>query len=166
MRHGKPTTCDQGNHNKAGKAVEKVIKITNGRDVNSAIEAAGVRGQPSHVRGMYHGARIAPEQRLRQGGSSLILVKDHKPQKRDCLKMHMRPSVDDEETEMNIFHLHAEKEQEGTRHAGTWFVVADSPHDAIALVPQGFSVKDVDIQVPAVAGPGRVIGCFAAPPMR
>jgi hypothetical protein len=66
---------------------------------------------------------------------------------------------------MNIFHLQAEKEQAGARDSGTWLVVADSLFDAISLVPDEFRVKAVDIQLAAVAGPGRVIGCFAAPPM-
>jgi hypothetical protein len=47
--------------------------------------------------------------------------------------------------------------------AGMWFVVADSLLDAIALVPDGYCVKAVDIQVAAVIGPSRVIGCFARP---
>jgi len=64
---------------------------------------------------------------------------------------------------MNIFHLHAEEEQGRVRDAGTWLVVADSLLDAISLVPEGFCVKAVEVQLATVAGPGRVIGCFGAP---
>ena len=64
---------------------------------------------------------------------------------------------------MNIFHLHAEKEQGHGRDPGTWLVIADSLFEAISLLPEGFLVKTVEVQVAAVAGPGRVIGCIDAP---
>jgi hypothetical protein len=63
---------------------------------------------------------------------------------------------------MHIFHVHAEKEPGGTRDARTWLVISDNLLDATSLVPGGFRVKAVEIQRAAVAGPGRVIGCFAA----
>ena len=64
---------------------------------------------------------------------------------------------------MNIFHLHAEKQLDGTCDTCTWFVIADSLLDAVSLIPEGFHVKAAEIQVAAVAGPGRVIACFARP---
>lgn len=64
---------------------------------------------------------------------------------------------------MNIFHLHAEKQSDGMRDEGIWLVVADSLFDAVSLVPEGFYVKAAEVQMAAVAGPGRVIGCFAPP---
>lgn len=64
---------------------------------------------------------------------------------------------------MNIFHLHAEKEQGGTRDTGTWLVIADSLFDAISFVPEDFCVKAIEIQLAVAAGPGRVVGCFGAP---
>ena len=64
---------------------------------------------------------------------------------------------------MNIFHLHAEKAQGGTRDAETWLVIADNLFDAISFVPEGFCVKAVEIQLAVAAGPGRVVGCFGAP---
>ena len=59
---------------------------------------------------------------------------------------------------MNVFRLHAEKEQGAMRVAGTWLVVADNLFDAISLVPEGLCVKAVEIEAAPVAGPGRVIG--------
>jgi len=64
---------------------------------------------------------------------------------------------------MNIFHLHAEKESAGMRDARMWLVLADSLFDAVSLVPEGFYVKAAEVQIAAVAGPSRVIACFAPP---
>jgi hypothetical protein len=64
---------------------------------------------------------------------------------------------------MNLFHLHIENEHGGMHDERNYLVIADSLFDAISFVPEGFRVKGIDIQVVAVAGPGRVIGCFAAP---
>lgn len=58
---------------------------------------------------------------------------------------------------MNLFHLHAEKEQGATRRARTWLVIARSLFEAILFVPEGFSVKAVEVQVRTVSGPRRVI---------
>ncbi len=64
---------------------------------------------------------------------------------------------------MNIFHLRATKQSDGTYDTRMWLVVADSLFDAISLVPEGFYVEAAEIQVAAATGPGRVIGCFAPP---
>jgi len=64
---------------------------------------------------------------------------------------------------MNRFHLHAEKEQGETRGPRTWLVVAGSLFEAMSTVPEGYSVKAVEVEVGAVAGPGQVIGWIGAP---
>lgn len=63
--------------------------------------------------------------------------------------------------EMNLFHLRAEKEREAPT---TWLVIADSLLEAMSLVPEGFSVTAVEVQVSVVAGPGRVIGWMGDAP--
>ncbi len=59
---------------------------------------------------------------------------------------------------MHLFYLHAEKEQEKTRPLRTWFVIAESPFEALSFVPEGFSVKAAEAKVGAVSGPSRLIG--------
>ena len=49
--------------------------------------------------------------------------------------------------QMNVFHIHAERQQKGGRNARIWLVIAESMTDAMSLVPDGFSVKAVGIQV-------------------
>ena len=39
---------------------------------------------------------------------------------------------------MNLFHLHAEKEQGRTRGPRTWVVIAESLFEAISLFPKAF----------------------------
>lgn len=64
---------------------------------------------------------------------------------------------------MNLFHLHAEKEQGETLRPTTWLVIAGSLFEAMSSVPEDYSVKAVDVGVGTVAGPGRVIGWIAKP---
>lgn len=64
---------------------------------------------------------------------------------------------------MNIFHLHTEKRLACASDDCTWLVIADTLFDAVSLVPEGLYVKAAEVQVASVAGPGRVIGCFAPP---
>ncbi len=59
---------------------------------------------------------------------------------------------------MNLFNVHAEKAQEKELGPRIWFVIAGNVFDAISLVPDGFSVKAVDVHPAAVQGPDRVIG--------
>lgn len=63
---------------------------------------------------------------------------------------------------MNLFHLHAEKEQGETRSPRTWFVIAGNLYEAMSLIPEDFAVKAVKVQPRAVVGPGRVIGSMGA----
>ena len=62
---------------------------------------------------------------------------------------------------MILFHVHAENEQGKTRAPRTWFVIAGSLIDAVSLIPDGLSVKAIEVRVGTVAGPGRVIGSLA-----
>lgn len=64
---------------------------------------------------------------------------------------------------MNLFHLHAEKEQDRPRGLRTWFVIAESLFEAICLVPEGFSVKAVEVRVGTVSGPRRLLGWMGSP---
>lgn len=64
---------------------------------------------------------------------------------------------------MNLFHLHAEKEQGGTGGPRTWLVIAESLFEAIAFVPEDFSVNAVEVRAGAVSGPRRVIGWRSSP---
>lgn len=64
---------------------------------------------------------------------------------------------------MNLFHVHVEKEQGETLRPTMWFVIAGNLFDTMSSVPEGYSVKAVDVEVGTVAGPGRVIGWIAAP---
>lgn len=64
---------------------------------------------------------------------------------------------------MNLFHVHARKEEGATRGPSTWLVIAGSLFEAISSVPEEFSVTAVDVQMGAVAGPGRVVGWMGAP---
>ena len=64
---------------------------------------------------------------------------------------------------MNLFRLHAEKKRGEILHPTTWLVIASTLFEAISAVPEGYFVKAVDVEVGAVAGPGRVIGWIAAP---
>ena len=66
---------------------------------------------------------------------------------------------------MNLFHLHVEKDQGETLRPTTWLVIAGNVFDAMSSVPEGYSVKALDVEVGAVAGPGRVIARIAAPTM-
>jgi hypothetical protein len=58
---------------------------------------------------------------------------------------------------MNLFHLHVEKEPGATSRTRTWLVIADSLFEAISVVPEGFSVKAVEVQVGTAVDPRRVI---------
>lgn len=58
---------------------------------------------------------------------------------------------------MNVFHLHVEKEQGATSRSRTWLVIADSLFEAISIVPEGFSVRAVEVQVGTAVVPRRVI---------
>ena len=64
---------------------------------------------------------------------------------------------------MNLFHVHAEKERGETRAPRTWFVIAGSLLEAMSLIPEGFSVKAVEVRLGTVEGPGRVIGSMGGP---
>lgn len=66
---------------------------------------------------------------------------------------------------MKLFHLHVEKEQEGMPRSRTWLVVADSLFEAMSVVPDGFAVKAVEVQVGTAVDPRRVIRSIAAPVM-
>ena len=48
---------------------------------------------------------------------------------------------------MNVFHIHAERQRKGGRDARIWLVIAESMTEAMSLVPEGFSVRAVGIQV-------------------
>ena len=61
---------------------------------------------------------------------------------------------------MHIFHLHAEKRQGRTGDTRKWLVVADTLPDAVSLVPDGFCLESVEVQVARVPGPAGVVGCF------
>jgi hypothetical protein len=67
------------------------------------------------------------------------------------------------ETEMNLFHLHVEGEQGATSRSRTWLVIADSLFEAISVVPDGFSVKAVEVQVGGAVDPRRVIKSIGVP---
>ncbi len=58
---------------------------------------------------------------------------------------------------MNLFHLHVEKEQGATSRSRTWLVVADSLFEAMSVIPEGFSVKAVEVQVGNAVDPRRFI---------
>jgi hypothetical protein len=64
---------------------------------------------------------------------------------------------------MNLFHLHVEKEQGARSRSRTWLVVADSLFEAISIVPEGFSVKAVEVQLGAAVDPPRVIKSTPTP---
>ena len=64
---------------------------------------------------------------------------------------------------MNLFHLHVEKKQGARSRSRTWLVVADSLFEAMTVVPEGFSVKAVEVQVGAAVDPPRVIKSIPAP---
>lgn len=63
---------------------------------------------------------------------------------------------------MNLFHVHADREQGETTGPQIWLVAADSLFEAMCLVPEDVSVKSVEVQIGVVAGPGRLIGSPAA----
>lgn len=65
---------------------------------------------------------------------------------------------------MNVFHIEAEREQDETAGVRTWLVVAGNLFEAMSLVPDGYTVKSVEVQLDAVPGPGRVIGWMGPPP--
>lgn len=58
---------------------------------------------------------------------------------------------------MNLFHLHVEQEQGVVSNSRTWLVVADSLFEAISVVPDGFAVKAVEVQVGTAVDPPRAI---------
>ncbi len=64
---------------------------------------------------------------------------------------------------MNLFHLDAEIEQGATCGRWTWLVVADSLFEAMSFVPEGFSVKAIEVQVGTARGPLRVVASSGAP---
>jgi hypothetical protein len=64
---------------------------------------------------------------------------------------------------MNLFHLHVEKEQGARSRSRTWLVVADSLLEAMSVVPEGFSVKAVEVQVGAAANLPLAIKWIDAP---
>jgi hypothetical protein len=51
------------------------------------------------------------------------------------------------EATMNLFRLRVEKDFAAKRQVRTWLVVADSLLDAISVVPEGFSVKAITVEV-------------------
>lgn len=62
---------------------------------------------------------------------------------------------------MNLFHLHVEKEARS--RSRTWLVVADSLFEAMTVVPEGFSVTAVEVQVGIAVDPPPVIKSSPAP---
>lgn len=56
---------------------------------------------------------------------------------------------------MNLFRVEAEREEDETDGARTWLVVADSLFEAVTLIPDGYSVKSIEVQLDAVSGPGQ-----------
>ena len=48
---------------------------------------------------------------------------------------------------MNLFRLQVEEDLAAKRQVRTWLVVADSLLDAISVVPEGFSVKAITVEV-------------------
>lgn len=59
---------------------------------------------------------------------------------------------------MNLFHLHVEQEQGAVSRPRTWLVVADSLFEAISVVPDGFAVKAVEVQVGTAVDPPLAVG--------
>lgn len=66
---------------------------------------------------------------------------------------------------MNLFHLHVQKEQGAVPHSSMWRVVADNMFEAMSVVPDGFAVKAVWVQLGTAVDPSRVIRSIAAPVM-
>lgn len=64
---------------------------------------------------------------------------------------------------MNLFHLHVEKDRGTRSSAQTWLVVAESLLEAISVVPEGFSVKAVEVQLGTAGDPCLVVKSLAAP---
>ncbi len=64
---------------------------------------------------------------------------------------------------MNLFHLHTENEQGVPRAPRKWLVVASCLFEAMSFVPEGSSVKAVEVQVGSVPGPRRVIRSIDSP---
>ena len=67
------------------------------------------------------------------------------------------------ESEMNLFQLRIEREWGTTLRSRTWLIVADSLIEAISVVPEGFSVKSVEVRVSTAVHPQRLIKSTGAP---
>ena len=94
----------------------------------------------------------------------MILVKDWTPQRLELFTVTFGWSIEScREAALNLFRLHVEKDQGETFRPTTWLVIVGNLFDAMSSVPEGYSVKAVDVEVGTVAGPGRVIGRIAAP---
>lgn len=59
--------------------------------------------------------------------------------------------------EMTLFHLHVEAEHGSIPRSRTWIVLAGSLFEALSLVPDGVSVKSVEVQRGTVVDPRRLI---------
>ena len=58
---------------------------------------------------------------------------------------------------MTLFHLHVEAEPGTIPRARTWIVAAGSLFEALSIVPEGISVKSVEVQAGTAVDPRRVI---------
>jgi hypothetical protein len=67
------------------------------------------------------------------------------------------------ESQMNLFQLRIEREWGTTLRSRTWLIVADSLIEAISVVPEGFSVKSVEVRVSTAVHPHRLIKSTGAP---
>lgn len=65
--------------------------------------------------------------------------------------------------EMNLFHLHIEAEHDAMFRPHTWIVIAGSLRDALSVVPDGLSVKSVQIQPGIAVDPRRRVDRTDAP---
>jgi hypothetical protein len=64
---------------------------------------------------------------------------------------------------MNLFQLRVETDQATTLRSRTWLVIADSMLEAISVVPEGFSVKSVEVRVGTALHPHRLIKSTGTP---
>lgn len=64
---------------------------------------------------------------------------------------------------MNLYHLHVESELGAWSNSRTWLVFADSLFEAICVVPDGFAVTAIEVQMGNAVDLRRVIKAMNGP---
>lgn len=59
---------------------------------------------------------------------------------------------------MNLFCIQTEKREPENTERRSWFIIADSLLEAMSSLPEGLSVKAVEVKLATVAGPSQVVG--------